>query len=208
MVLVYSHREDFDSFSSDNRDLLRIVRRMDRSHLGHRDRSLDIYKIIGTSSLRKGGERQIHHLFLLIFETFLSIIILNKENLSMKRKTLQRKIIYDAVCDLGHSTIQDIVDYCLKESLPISLATIYRNLELLEKEGYVRKIPTIYRFDIYEDASQDDHDHFVCTECQQVYDIAKDSEFVPYKSKDGDLYSREMRVYYGVCRNCLKEKKC
>ena len=125
----------------------------------------------------------------------------------MERTTIQRKFIYDAIKNLHHSTIQDIIDFCTNEQFPISVATIYRNLEVLENDGLIRKVPTAYKADIYEDASIKEHDHFICTECFKIIDLPKEKDFEP-KEKDGNLYQREVRVYYGLCSDCLKKKQC
>ena len=49
----------------------------------------------------------------------------------MERFTIQRKLILDAVSELGHARIKDISKYLEAESYNVSLATIYRNIDSL-----------------------------------------------------------------------------
>lgn len=126
----------------------------------------------------------------------------------MQRQTLQRKMIYEAIQELGHSTIQDLIEYFQSIEVNIAIGTIYRNLQVLEEEGKVKKIPTKFKAVIYEDACQMNHDHFICSECFCVEDINQDKVFVPIKTESGDLYVQEIKVYYGICKECLKNKQC
>lgn len=126
----------------------------------------------------------------------------------MQRNTLQRNLILKVIKDLKHSTLQDIIDHVKFKSNNISVATIYRNLEVLEDEGLIRKIPTKFKASIYEDAKLKNHDHFICEECFKIKDLVKDNDKINYLNEDGDLYLSEIKVYYGVCKDCLKHRGC
>lgn len=126
----------------------------------------------------------------------------------MKRQTIQRKVILDVITHLGHSTLDEIVEEVSKELPNISLATIYRNLEVLEDEGLIKKIPTKFKASVYENAAQPVHDHFICEECLLIKDLPKSQDVDVQKSADGDLYLSEVKIYYGICKDCLNEKAC
>ncbi len=98
-----------------------------------------------------------------------------------------------------HPTAQEIYEYVLSKVGNISFTTVYNTLHSLEKLGYVKKITvdeskTVYDFNV------DQHGHFVCTNCGQVYDI----DFSINLIKPPGQISRTEVIVYGICSNCLK----
>ena len=68
-----------------------------------------------------------------------------------------------------HPTAEDVY-LAVREVIPsISLATVYRNLKLLESEGLILKIPTgeSDRFDGHTHG----HYHLTCINCRGVVDL-------------------------------------
>jgi len=125
----------------------------------------------------------------------------------MKRFTIQRKVILDAIHAFGHIKTSELISV-LKKSFPtMSAATIYRNLITLNNEGLIRTISTKLNEDVYEDTSKDFHDHFICEECGIIIDIENNRDSDSYYDKDGNLIEQQSITYYGVCRDCLNRKK-
>ncbi|MBN1698981.1 MAG: transcriptional repressor [Spirochaetales bacterium] len=97
----------------------------------------------------------------------------------------------------------------LKDEFPhLSLGTVYRNLNILIRQGLVKKIDFGSTFDRF-DANIDRHYHFVCERCGTVIDLA-----IPF---DEGLNERVASVtpftvtrhrieFYGMCDQC-KEKE-
>ncbi len=87
------------------------------------------------------------------------------------RYSKQRELIYEnlkARCD--HPTAEIIYTELKKDNPSLSLGTVYRNLNFLADAKMIRKLDvgqTIVHFD----ADLSAHHHFICNECQQVYDI-------------------------------------
>ena len=94
----------------------------------------------------------------------------------------------------------------LKDEIPnLSLGTVYRNIALFKEQG---KIITVASVNGEEriDADTSDHAHFVCEECNGVYDLDS-SELSPLEKKlsqDGFEIKRKNVVFYGVCHKCSK----
>ena len=122
------------------------------------------------------------------------------------RYSKQRELIYEnlkARCD--HPTAEIIYTELKKDNPSLSLGTVYRNLNFLADAKMIRKLDvgqTIVHFD----ADLSAHHHFICNECQQVYDIFYNDEIISndaqrqtdHKNKKTDL------VFSGTCKNCLK----
>ncbi|MFA6667283.1 MAG: transcriptional repressor [Bacilli bacterium] len=125
----------------------------------------------------------------------------------MQRETLQRKIIISSIHTLGHARTSEVISY-LKENYPsLSVATVYRNLNTLCEDGFIRKVSTNLNEDIFEDASKNLHDHFICSKCGIIYDIENEKDSTSYYDKDGNLVTNKSITYYGVCKDCINRIK-
>lgn len=91
------------------------------------------------------------------------------------RLTKQRQLILDRLRQTrSHPTAIEIYDEVRKDIPNISLGTVYRNLDILSKQGSIRKIETCgdqKRFD----GTPEDHLHIICSSCGRVQDV--ESEF-------------------------------
>ena len=125
----------------------------------------------------------------------------------MERFTIQRKMIMESIIKYGHATVKDIIKDLNDNDFPISVATVYRNLEALEDSNLIQRISLNLKEDYYE-ITQRDHDHFVCTQCHQIYDVPKKNRFESFKDEDGNLVSSRSVTYYGICHECCDKGKC
>ncbi len=91
------------------------------------------------------------------------------------RLTRQRQLILDKLRQTkSHPTAVEVFDEVRKHISNISLGTVYRNLDVLSREGVIRKIETCgdqKRFD----GMADEHLHIICSGCGRVQDV--ESEF-------------------------------
>jgi Fur family ferric uptake transcriptional regulator len=87
------------------------------------------------------------------------------------RNTVQRRVILDELRRLTtHPTADELYGLVRRRIPAISLATVYRNLELLSEEGVIRRLwraGTRRRYD----GDARDHYHIRCTSCGRVDDI-------------------------------------
>ena len=123
----------------------------------------------------------------------------------MVKKTKQKEVILRVLRSTNsHPTATWIYAEVRKEIPNISLGTVYRNLRLLRERGGILELElsgTASRFD----ARTDNHVHFTCEKCGQVFDI---DEPVSKKlngrvaRKTGFKISHSRLEFRGLCREC------
>ncbi|HVY61819.1 MAG TPA: transcriptional repressor, partial [Planctomycetota bacterium] len=86
--------------------------------------------------------------------------------------TYQRLEIYRALLRLeGHPSPDDVYQLVKRAYPSISLATIYKTLERLERAGLIAKPNIIHETARYEHRTSHHH-HLVCTGCKRLEDLA------------------------------------
>lgn len=128
----------------------------------------------------------------------------------MRKFSKQREMILQYLLEQrNHPTAERIYSE-LKTQIPsLSLATVYRNLNLLCDLGKVQKLDTGESEDRY-DANVDDHAHFICETCRNVTDIFDEQEIRrSVRSVLGEEYQiKYHKLYvYGVCPCCQNAVK-
>ena len=68
-----------------------------------------------------------------------------------------------------HPTAEQLYELIRREEPTVSLATVYRNLNLLAENGMVKKIEGLDGT-AHFDHQTFDHYHFICTKCNRVID--------------------------------------
>ena len=63
----------------------------------------------------------------------------------MERMTIQRTMILKAISSLGHASIKEIDEFLNKNSHKLPLTTIYRNINVLLNDHYIRNIGFHYQ---------------------------------------------------------------
>lgn len=120
-----------------------------------------------------------------------------------KQRELVLKIVQE---NMVHPTA-DYIYGILKKELPnISLATVYRNLNLLADSGVIKKIEGLDGV-AHFDYDTHNHYHFICSKCNKVYDV-------PYKivpetaekilATTGLLVESYEISFKGICQDCRK----
>ena len=86
----------------------------------------------------------------------------------------QRDLILKALRENVVHPTAEFIYTVLKEKEPnLSLATVYRNLNLLANEGIIRKIEGLDGV-AHFDHNTHNHYHFICSKCNKVYDVPYD----------------------------------
>ena len=106
----------------------------------------------------------------------------------------------------AHPSAEEIY-LALKHTLPeLSLATVYRNLKLLEQLGQVRRVASVDGTEHY-DACCGDHVHFVCQRCGCVRDVpGEDAVKIrdALSLEEGFQICRLDMTVSGLCPDCAK----
>jgi Fur family peroxide stress response transcriptional regulator len=100
-----------------------------------------------------------------------------------------------------------ICDALCEESPGISLATVYRNLEVLLAEGQLREVaceggPARY------DGNLEPHHHFTCEGCGRIVDVdvAMPPSLLRRLSNESGLRAQRVSItFHGLCEACEAE---
>jgi Fur family ferric uptake transcriptional regulator len=134
------------------------------------------------------------------------LITLKKRGLKL---TPQRKLIINAIHEAKtHLTAEAIVAHVQAKMPEVHKSTIYRTLDLLEKNGCVFK-SELGNHSIYHHAEEGHHHHLVCSQCGKTIDCDEDL-FAPVEQSLGGKYGFKVNfkhvVISGLCEECrIKE---
>ncbi len=120
------------------------------------------------------------------------------------KPSVTRLAIYDYLYNhRTHPTVDEIYEALSPEIPTLSKTTVYNTVNLLANSGIIKSI-SIEGFRTRYDANNNFHAHFLCTKCNNVYDIF-DLE-CPKCPLDGFTVSSEDIFYTGSCKACSDRK--
>lgn len=121
----------------------------------------------------------------------------------------QRNAILDLLKNTTTHPTANWVYMEIKEQFPkVSLATVYRNLNLLADLG------TIIRLDVgngteHYDFNTCNHYHFVCTSCHKIIDVM---DMIPFDGIDNNVeqmlgvkVKTHSLTFHGECEDCINK---
>ncbi|MBD3796641.1 MAG: transcriptional repressor [Campylobacterales bacterium] len=119
------------------------------------------------------------------------------------KATPQRIEITNALMMNGHLTIEKLYDILLNKFSSISLATIYKNINLMIENAFIQEVKIPNAKSVYE-LTKEAHSHLVCEQCGSVEDIHID--LTPLKTVDLGKVNFQVNkldlVLRGTCQNC------
>ena len=124
------------------------------------------------------------------------------------RETNQRQLILGFLKSNHklHPTAEQIYQEVRKALPQISLATVYRNLKILEEQGRIFALNYCKQYCRYQ-AAIDNHSHFICQKCDKVIDIEL-TELIDVNNqiaKRHEVKVTDHKLYFfGFCQDCLK----
>lgn len=148
-----------------------------------------------------------------------AILTSHKRNQSLMRKgrvPIEKKLRYshqrEMICQYllastEHPSADMIYEALRSEVQGISLATVYRNLKLLEELGKVRRVASYQNTERY-DAHCGDHAHFVCSRCGCVRDLmSADTDAIrsALKLEKGYQSTKLDLTITGLCPDCAAQ---
>jgi len=121
------------------------------------------------------------------------------------RYSKQRELILKALKDnIVHPTADYLYRILKKQSPELSLATVYRNLNLLAENGVIKKIEGLDG-SVHFDHNTHEHYHFICNKCKKIYDIPNEVASGAVKKisgKMGLIIIEHDMVFKGICPEC------
>jgi Fur family ferric uptake transcriptional regulator len=124
-----------------------------------------------------------------------------------RRITRQRRLIWDALVAEpdSHLSAEDVVARVAAQMTKVDPSTVYRTLDLLVREGLVRRTDLGAGRAFYEPAQDHLHHHVVCERCGAVAHL-HDEEVGDVRERvekaSGYALSRRDMSFYGLCPNC------
>lgn len=126
------------------------------------------------------------------------------------RMTNQREMILQELRRSKEHLSADELYERIKKKMPrISLATVYRNLEILSEVGMIGKLEVSGRQKRF-DWDNGDHDHVYCVQCHRVDNLELDRDtlgLMPSGLVAGYEISGYRLEFSGLCRKCRDKNK-
>lgn len=121
------------------------------------------------------------------------------------RMTKQKKIILEILRNTtAHPSADWIYEQAKKLVPDISLGTVYRNLNVLRDAGDIRELNYGSTYSRY-DGKPDNHYHFLCEKCKQLYNVAipvyHGLDKMVQDTTGFDVNYHRME-FYGLCKAC------
>jgi Fur family peroxide stress response transcriptional regulator len=119
-----------------------------------------------------------------------------------RKRSKQRNKILDVVRSTSIHPSADWVFHEVRKEIPnISLATVYRNLNLLVESNEISEV--LCDGQLRFDANKNEHFHFICRSCKGIFDIDETRVESPeFKLPRGYLVENVKIDFYGLCPNC------
>jgi Fe2+ or Zn2+ uptake regulation protein len=128
----------------------------------------------------------------------------------LRRTTRQRTIILEELKRTRVHPSAEQLHARVKHMLPsISISTVYRNLDVLRREGLIVELSQGKCSSRY-DADTSRHHHFICTHCRMIEDICG-FDFGRLNEEVSRKTGFDIRTYSisfsGICDACKKNKQ-
>lgn len=119
--------------------------------------------------------------------------------------TFPRMAIYKILLQYkGHPSAEDIYKEVQKEYPNISLATVYKTLEMLADNDLIAKVTPLHDIVRY-DFNKDFHHHLVCIKCKRITDVKNESLNnlpLPKNIEKGFKILNYQVQFDGICHDC------
>jgi Fur family ferric uptake transcriptional regulator/Fur family peroxide stress response transcriptional regulator len=117
------------------------------------------------------------------------------------KATIQRTSILKAIDQAGHINIDDIYDDVRELYPTLSLATIYKNIILMQENNVIIEVPMNGEKSKFE-LKKDDHMHLICQACGDIQDkeITQQTQQA-LVIENFQLNSSQINLY-GLCKRC------
>ena len=134
---------------------------------------------------------------------------MNRE-ISLQRMTRQRKLLMEILDRRNwHPTAEEVYGLVRQRAPKISLGTVYRNLDVLSRQGIIQKIEAAGVQRRY-DGNPKPHFHAQCLQCLEVWDAETDEEgfLPPALVSCPDFLTTGYRVVFeGYCAQCRPQEQ-
>jgi Fur family ferric uptake transcriptional regulator len=122
-----------------------------------------------------------------------------------KRNTRQKAVIREAITGAERPlSPEEILEAAQRQHPGLGIATVYRNIQALTGEGWLRAIAAPGDSTRYERADKGHHHHFRCNECGKLYDLEGCAVHERPKLPRGFRVSGHEFFVFGTCALCTR----
>ena len=114
-----------------------------------------------------------------------------KEAIRVAFTTADRPLSHDEALTLAQQQVEGL-----------SIATVYRNINLLVEENWLTRVEVPGDTTRYEVAGKDHHHHFQCNECGKLYELEGCGIQMPPDLPTGFRPISHELFVYGLCDRC------
>jgi Fur family ferric uptake transcriptional regulator/Fur family peroxide stress response transcriptional regulator len=126
-------------------------------------------------------------------------ITLLKEN--DLKATIQRTSILESIDRAGHINVDDIYEDVKKQYPTLSLATIYKNIIVMQENNVIVEVPMNGEKSKYE-LKKEEHMHLICQNCGHIMDTEISQQTKETLIIENFTLNSSQINLYGVCENC------
>ena len=125
----------------------------------------------------------------------------------MKRDTQQRNSIWQVITGARRPlSVNEVFKLASRQVSGLGIATVYRNLKLLQDEGQIIKIDLPGQPPHWELALEDHHHHFLCQQCGKIFEINDCLRDIIRLLPAGFTLEEHDILLRGICKSCNKVK--
>ncbi len=110
----------------------------------------------------------------------------------------------------GHPSVENIHSQIANDFPTMSLATVYRNIELIKSLGEVLELGFPDGSNRYDGHKPYPHPHVICINCKKIVDPDLDSldDMKKEVATETNFTILNHRLdFFGICSNCMAEKE-
>ncbi|HEY9164807.1 MAG TPA: transcriptional repressor [Candidatus Kryptonia bacterium] len=127
------------------------------------------------------------------------------DNHTRKRSKQREKVLSIVKATKSHPTADWVFHEVRREIPHISLATVYRNLNLLVESREINEV--VCDGQLRFDANKEEHFHFICRECKGIFDIDEARVESPdFKLPRGYVVEDVRMDFFGKCPSCQPKR--
>ena len=127
----------------------------------------------------------------------------------MERKTRQGKAVRHALGEARRPVSPGELLHATRRTVStIGIATIYRHLREMLRDGHAVAVKLPGGQVCYETADKTHHHHFVCDSCERVFEVPGCPPGLRALAPEGFTVDRHEVILYGQCSRCAGECRC
>jgi Fur family transcriptional regulator, ferric uptake regulator len=121
----------------------------------------------------------------------------------MERDTAQRRAIRAAMVEADRPlSPKEVLDNAQADVPKLGIATVYRNIKAFVDEGWLTPVELPGEAPRYEVAGKKHHHHFMCRQCDRVFELAGCPGNLQAVVPQGFTLEDHEVVLYGRCVGC------